>query len=234
MTGQVSQATSVVIYLHGFGCIEPLECPVAVLLSRILSKQEHHRTTTSTFLYVPCYHPQGDISQTNFFTTLASLRDWITNNVVAPTNKRRKLVLVGYSVGGYLAALLAEQHPEIVLSGLILLAPAIDNYQRNFEKKTTWYMPATYVLALRDEFPSRPQVNAAAIRTVIVHGLRDTDHGGSAPWRIREYAKALGKCVTLYEPDMDHSLEPWLSRDEPSADGTAPSLETLVLSMLIN
>jgi hypothetical protein len=118
-------------------------------------------------------------------------------------------------------------HPELV-HGLALLAPAIDNDEHNFESvpPSQWYMPARYVTTLRDDLPSRPRIT---VEMTIVHGLRDTDRGGSAPWRVREYVKELlgDGVVQFHEPDVDHTLEPWLSN--PS---NTPSLEKLVESLL--
>eukprot|EP00665_Eupelagonemidae_sp_cell47_P005231 gene5231-7838_t len=48
------------------------------------------------------------------------------------------------------------------------------------------------------------------VSTVVVHGTKDTDSGGSNPIRVREYAAEIG--AALYEPGTtEHDLEPWLT-----------------------
>lgn len=143
--------------------------------------------------------------------------------------------LVGYSVGGYLAAVFAERHPELVASAL-LLAPAIDNYERNFQDVPVedWYMPEQYVAALQgDGLPPRPQINTRLVPTAVVHGMDDTDSGGSAPWRVEEWtalpwaAEAGQGCAVHMPTGVGHSLEPWLSSEEASTGG-APSLSAVL------
>jgi hypothetical protein len=70
-------------------------------------------------------------------------------------------------------------------------------------------MPSEYVEDLRS-YPARPDV----IRpTTLVHGMLDVDDGGSAPWRIQEWA-ALQPFHNVYILDgVDHSLQPWLSAE---------------------
>ena len=55
----------------------------------------------------------------------------------------------------WLAAVFAERHPNLVASAL-LLAPAIDNHQRNFAAtpREEWRMPPEYVSALQ-QLPAR-------------------------------------------------------------------------------
>lgn len=200
-----------VVYLHGFGETNPGSCKVA---------REIRKSIPNVTLHTPCYHPQGDYRLTNLPTTIADLDQFIQST------DHKQVVLVGYSVGGFLGALLASAHPELI-HVLVMLAPAIDNYERNFAEKdpSEWYMPPEYVQSLID-LPSRPPVDTSAVKTVILHGLKDTDDGGSAPWRVREYAKSIG-CV-LFEPDCGHSLEPWLSA--PSSNDGIPTLGQLITS----
>ena len=185
-------------------------------------------------------------------STIKELKEIIEKDILP--NNSKCILLVGYSVGGYIAALLASMHPQLDIHGLLLLAPAIDNYERNFRNipESEWYMPVSYVTTLRDKLPSRPSIKASrSKRIIIVHGLRDNDQGGIAPWRVREYVSELNDNdhtmvmssvdtkVFLYQPDIDHSLEPWLSgltsnQDPgPSSDlnGTLP-LKKLIESLL--
>ena len=198
-----------ILYLHGFGETDPGNCRVARSI----------KATTGATVHTPCYHPEGDYRLTNVAQTIDELV------VLIRSTRAGTVVVVGYSVGGFLAALLAAVHPELV-HGLVLLAPAIDNYERNFcgRPESEWYMPRTYVQTLIDDFPSRPPVDTSAVCTVILHGLRDTDRGGSASWRVREFAAAIG--AVLHEPDCDHGLEPWLSLG--STSHSIPSITELI------
>lgn len=98
-------------------------------------------------------------------------------------------------------------------------------------------MPPSYVTTLRDELPSRPPLQAKIVQNaIIVHGLQDNDEGGSASWRVREYASAVNTCgtkVRFYEPNVDHSLEPWLSASSLQAEvAVVPTLISLLESLL--
>eukprot|EP00977_Amphora_coffeiformis_P007188 scaffold1564_cov174-Amphora_coffeaeformis.AAC.26 len=107
-----------VLYLHGFGCTVPANSRVAKYLQKkVVEKDNRLRLQT------PCYHPSGESAQTDYLATMRELSNSFKGE--------NALLDVGYSAGGYLAALWASQKPELV-RGLILLAPAIDNYERNF------------------------------------------------------------------------------------------------------
>lgn len=119
-------STFFTLYLHGFGCTDPENCRVARYLQNFSMDPNNRKRYR---LHTPCYHPNGDISKTDLLASISELRESITSlqRNAAAKNHRVQLVVVGYSVGGYLAAVLASRHPDLV-QGLILLAPAIDNY----------------------------------------------------------------------------------------------------------
>jgi hypothetical protein len=182
-----------VLYLPGFGTTNLASCPVANALRRAAPD---HR------LHLPCYHPDGNVRDTRVGASLDQFTEIIAQESTG------KVHLVGYSFGGLLAALLAAARPELV-GNVLLLAPAIDNVARNYEglDPVTWRMPLDYVDELRT-YPPRPHLTRP---TTLVHGLLDDDRGGSAPWRIQQWAQAEPfRGVYLLE-GIGHSLEPWLS-----------------------
>jgi pimeloyl-ACP methyl ester carboxylesterase len=123
---------------------------------------------------------------------------------------------VGYSFGGLLGAILAAQRPDII-GNVLLLAPAIDNYARNYEGRDPagWRMPRGYVEELRG-YPARPDIVRP---TTLVHGLLDVDGAGSAPWRVRRWQDEQPfRCVHFLD-GVGHSLEPWLSAPARNGDG---------------
>lgn len=183
-----------VLYLHGFGSTNPGGCPVAVALKTAVP---------GIRLHAPCYHPGGHIEATRIGDSLEEFTDII---VKGPAS--RKVHLVGYSFGGLLAALLAARRPDIV-GNVLLLAPAIDNYARNYEGRdpATWHMPRGYVEELQ-AYPARPDVVRP---TTLVHGLMDVDGAGSAPWRVRRWQEEQSFRGVHFLDGVDHSLEPWLS-----------------------
>lgn len=96
-----------------------------------------------------------------------------------------KIILVGYSYGGFLAALLGERLEDRI-DGILLVAPAIDNYARN---KDT--LAHHYSREYADELSKcsvRPDVKKVP-HVVCCHGDKDTDAGGSDMWRIQEYCE---------------------------------------------
>jgi pimeloyl-ACP methyl ester carboxylesterase len=182
-----------VLYLHGFGDTTPWQCPVAKRLRQSLTDNQ---------LLVPAYHPGGDVSATRVGEALESFV-----HLIAQSSSGRMHV-VGYSFGGLLAALLAERRPELV-GNLLLLAPAIDNFARNYERRDSalWPMPHEYVAELRT-YPARPRIVRP---TSLVHGRLETDAGGSAPWRIEEWTSEQPFRAAYMPAGVDHSLEPWLT-----------------------
>jgi len=159
----------------------------------------------------PCYHPGGRIAATRIGEAI--------NNFITIINHStsRKAHVVGYSFGGLLAGILAESRPDII-ANVLLLAPAIDNFRRNYEghDPSRWHMPREYVEELKS-YPARPHIVRP---TALVHGWLDDDRGGSAPWRIEEWAAEQSFRNVFMLSGVDHSLEPWLSaaswkHDEP-------------------
>ena len=94
-----------------------------------------------------------------------------------------RVVLVGSSYGGLVAALVAQRHPQR-FDGLLLCAPA---------------------LALPESPNDEPQQlrAPAGLTTLILHGRRDTIV--PIAWS-REYQQRSGDHVTLHEVDDDHRL----------------------------
>ena len=192
-----------IVFLHGWAQRDPTSCRVVAALRAALPPSGGG---VQGDILLPRYHPRsGDLTQTQ-------LEPFLDNLYHSVVSRGTQVHLAGYSVGGWLAAVFAERHPNLVASAL-LLAPAIDNYQRNFAEvpREEWRMPPEYVSALQ-QLPARPQIDTALVRTAIVHGLEDTDEGGSAPWRVEEWVgSGLSRPgLSVYTPaGVDHSLEPW-------------------------
>ncbi len=137
---------------------------------------------------------------------------------------------MGYSFGGLLGAILAARRPDII-GNVLLLAPAIDNYARNYERRdpASWCMPRRYVEELR-AYPARPDIVRP---TTLVHGKLDIDHDGSAPWRVRRWKEEQPFRHVYFLDGVDHSLEPWLSAPARTNDTPrdVPSFEQLVMEL---
>lgn len=201
-----------VLYLHGFGSGDPQRCAVFQALQRALAGR-HAR------LHAPTYHPGGQVGATRLEQFLQDLRDMARS---LPSG--RFALVVGYSVGGLLGALFQERHPELV-GRAVLLAPAVDNFDRNFAgvPKGCWYMPPEYVEELQ-HLPARPTIR---VPTFLLHGEQDNDRGGSCPWRIREWAAAERFEVCCFPAGVGHSLEPWLTSPSRKLDGVPALKEVL-------
>jgi pimeloyl-ACP methyl ester carboxylesterase len=120
-----------ILYLHGFGETNP-ECgPVAHALGI---------AAPTIRLHVPCYHPGGNVAATRIGDALKVF------TTVVERSTSGKVHVVGYSFGGLLAAILAAMRPDII-ANVLLLAPAIDNYARNYEGRdpASWHVPREYV-----------------------------------------------------------------------------------------
>jgi len=191
-----------VLYLHGFGHTNPRCCPVARAL---------RAAVPGIRLHSPCYHPEGRVAATQIGRSLEAFTAIIEQSTTG------KAHLVGYSFGGLLAAILAMSRPRIVAK-VLLLAPAIDNFARNYDGRdpATWRMPRKYVEELR-AYPARPEI---VCPTTLVHGLLDVDSEGSAPWRVREWAAEQSFRSVYFLDGIDHSLEPWLSAPSSTNDGS--------------
>ena len=222
------------IFLHGFGETHPESCHVYVRLQAALP------ANSSTKIHAPTYHPGGDVQRTRFEPFLGELER------LAAESPTGRVFVVGYSVGGLLAAHFAVRAPDRV-AGLLLLAPAIDNFERNFEGRPedAWFMPKVYVEELR-AMPSRPGVDTTRVPTYIVHGQKEGDDGGSHPDRVRAWAAEMGATDRLYEPPTtSHSMLPWLEEDDEDegededeegggggGGGGVPSLKELLTRMM--
>ncbi|MGO9464633.1 MAG: alpha/beta fold hydrolase [Isosphaeraceae bacterium] len=211
-----SHPPSLNLYLHGFGRTNPRACPVAEAL----------RTAVPIVrLHAPCYHPGALIKATRIG---ASLEEF--TNIIVHDSTTGKVHLVGYSFGGLLGAILAARRPDII-GNVLLLAPAIDNYARNYERRdpASWCMPRRYVEELR-AYPARPDIVRP---TTLVHGKLDIDHDGSAPWRVRRWKEEQPFRHVYFLDGVDHSLEPWLSAPARTNDTPrdVPSFEQLVMEL---
>jgi pimeloyl-ACP methyl ester carboxylesterase len=198
-----------ILYLHGFGDCQPQRCPIAASLRQVLPDSR---------MYTPCYHPIGRIEATRIKQFLAELQNLIDE--IGPA----KVHLIGYSFGGLLAAILACQRPERI-GNVLLLAPAIDNYERNYEARTPeeWLMPPEFVEELLS-YPTRP----AIVRpTILVHGSLDRDEEGSAPWRIQRWAEEQPFRGVYILDQVDHSLATWLS-DSGNHSAALPAFRQVV------
>jgi pimeloyl-ACP methyl ester carboxylesterase len=187
----------VVVYLHGFGNSQPWQDSIAAELGARVPE-----------LLVRSYHPHGDWRQTRLPEFLEELR--------AEASERPFTSIVGFSVGGLIAALFQDRWPELV-ERVVLLAPAIDNYERNFQHvpQAKWFMPPSYVTEL-EKLPARP---ALKVPTLLIHRKRDTDDMGSALWRILEWAETESFERVFY-PDAGHSMY-IVGRDSPGWDALA-------------
>ena len=128
------------------------------------------------------------------------------------------LVIVGSSMGGYVAALHAAREPRVV--ALVLLAPAFDFHRRWLERigesvAAEWqrrgWMPVMHYATNQMEFIGWSLIDDAGrhapfpevtVPTLLIHGRRDetVDHRGSI-----QYAAGRPD-VELVLLDSDHSL----------------------------
>lgn len=204
-----------ILYLHGFGQTNPERCPVAHAL-RI--------ARPTVIIHAPCYHPGGRVAATRIGDSLKAFA------TIVGRSTSGKVHVVGYSFGGLLAAILAAERPDIV-ANVLLLAPAIDNYARNFESRDpdSWHMPRQYVEELQG-YPARPDIVRP---TTLVHGMLDDDGKGSAPWRVQRWAGEQTFHGVHLLDGVDHSLEPWLSAPSRTDDrtGNVPTFRQLVMQL---
>lgn len=201
-----------VIYLHGFGATQPERTVIAHMVKRAAEG-------SGARCHCPCYHPGGDVKATRIGQFLAQLR-----SLALSLPGGRFSVIVGFSVGGLIAALFQEQYPELVGS-VVLIAPAIDNYERNFRDvpKTSWQMPSEYVEELA-RFPARPVIKVPA---TLLHGMSDFDGGADMPARVREWASQARFEKCFFPDTLNHFLEPWISSESPGLLGI-PSLKEMM------
>ncbi|CAK9081692.1 unnamed protein product [Durusdinium trenchii] len=154
-----------VVFLHGFGGPSKVE-------QAFLERLRENFEAVGVTLRAPTYHPGGHVAATSlpsFLEELAAELEQHTQHAHAQS------VLVGFSVGGYLVANFQERWPHLVKKA-VLLAPAIDNFDRNFKDKLPekWHMPVAYVKELQG-MSARPAIK---VPTMLVHGELETDQGG--------------------------------------------------------
>jgi len=210
------QGCAEVLYLHGFGTTQPERSVIAHMLSRAVDG-------SGARFHCPCYHPGGDVRATRIGEFLAQLR-----SLALSLPSGRFSVIVGFSFGGLVAALFQEQCPELVGS-VVLLAPSIDSYERNFRDvpKALWYMPPEYVEELA-RLPARPTIK---VPTTLLHGMSDFDGGEDMPARAKEWASQANFAQSCFPPAVNHSMEPWISSESPGLLGTPSLKETLTWAL---
>lgn len=155
-----------------------------------------YKTRTCHF-YVASYHPGGQVSATRLDDFLEEMK-----HVAETLPAGHFEAVIGFSVGGLLAALFQEQHPGLV-KRVVLMAPAIDNFARNFANShpNQWFMPREYVEELR-RMSSRPKIKVPAL---LIHGSLDDDNGGSALWRMQEWASEEQFHAIYFPESVGHS-----------------------------
>lgn len=204
-----------ILYLHGFGApswgFTSAECPIFQAMEGLLEGM-------NVRLHAPNYHPEGNVKATRLHQFLTQVEE------LAETLPFGRFdVVVGCSFGGFLASVLQDRRPDL-FAKVVLLAPAIDNFKRNYEGVPcdAWRMPTCFVEELQS-LPPRPTIR---VPTQILHGLKDDDNGGSAPWRVREWCDENVFAGCYFPAAVDHSLEPWLSQEIPTEG--VPSLGDLL------
>ena len=183
------------IFLHGWGLGGAQETEAFVEFLKVELGKKGVLT-----VHAPTYHPSGDEKRTSLPRFLEELR------VLAQSIATRKLQLaiVGFSVGGFLAATFQELYPDLV-ARVVLLGPAIDNFARNFEGRPIeqWYMPESYVKELSN-LSARPAIR---VPVMLIHGDEETDAGGSAMWRVKEWAAREKFDMCFYPEGLGHCME---------------------------
>lgn len=202
--------SSSVLYLHGWGADN---CPIRHELEKALSSVD------GVELHAPTYHPNGDTSATCIESFLTEVEE-----LARSQPDGHFTAVMGCSFGGFLTSVLQERSPHL-FGRAILLAPAIDNFARNYERvpEDKRRMPPAYVEQLL-RLPARPSIR---VPTVLLHGLDDNDEGGSEPWRMQEWAECNDFVACYFPEGVDHSMEPWLSSAESTCVET-PALKALV------
>jgi len=181
-----------VVFVHGFGGPNDDEKRFVQLLHEELEK-------VGARVHAPTYHPGGRVGATSLTRFLEELRA-----LAEATPGKQLTALLGFSVGGFVVANFQERWPHL-LKRAVLLAPAIDNFERNFEGKAEqeWYMPTTYVTELRS-MTARPSIK---VPTMLVHGECETDDGGSALWRVQQWAETESFTQCFFPIGLGHSMD---------------------------
>jgi len=209
-----------ILYLHGFFTADPTSEEAYKQLEHTI--EQRRAAGENIRLHAPAYHPDGDISKTQIEQLLVHLED-----TAKKLPSGQFAACVGYSFGGFLAALFQSRCSSLIGRAL-LLAPAIDNFDRNFKhcSPDQWYMPPDYVEEL-SKLPARPPIK---VPTVTVLGTLETDARGPAPWRIQEWAAAENFESCYIPSGIDHDMLPWLKGEEPAKDKDTwpPSFMSLI------
>lgn len=203
------------VYLHGRGQLNPEKCNVYKKFSNILKNKK--------ILLTPIAYTQDLDIDNKYISDVFN----IVSNKIIELSQKKKIILIGYSFGGLLASWFAEKYPNFIYK-LILLAPAIDNYERNYQNiKNPKY--TKYINDLRT-LNSRPILSKdVCINTLIIHGTNDNDLYGSNLSRIISWVKKLKNIkLTYYPENVDHSLMPWLYRDSNNISKKMKSIDQLL------
>ncbi|MDQ6760181.1 MAG: alpha/beta fold hydrolase [Acidobacteriota bacterium] len=192
-------ATPTLIYLHGFG-----SSPSSKKARYFQERLGQH----GVGLLVPDL-ADGDFEHLTITGQLA---------VVERTVAGRGAVLIGSSLGGYLAALYASQHPEI--KNLILMAPAFSFGSRlpeimGVEEVAQWQrtglLPVFHYgdgrtrqlgYQLAEDAAAYPDFPGFSQPALILHGARDT----VVPSSLSEHFAQQHANVSLTIFDSDHEL----------------------------
>ena len=198
------------IYLHGRGELNPDNCHVFNRLKEIFKLGSQNIELT----YIE-YTQDLDIKK----YLVSEVLEIISNKIIN-MSQNKKIILIGYSFGGLFASWFAEKYPKYI-HRLILLAPAIDNYERNFANIKLPKDNENFNKYLDDllSLSSRPNLSKEITnKTMIIHGNKDNDQGGGNISRIISWVKQLGNIKKIYYPEnINHSLMPWLYLNENKA-----------------
>mmetsp|Transcript_52259 Transcript_52259/g.138017 ORF Transcript_52259/g.138017 Transcript_52259/m.138017 type:complete len:317 (+) Transcript_52259:107-1057(+) len=223
------------LYLHGMGDEgwgwTSEECYVYQEVRRLVDLMNDKSTgSPRVVLHALDYHPGGDIAQTK-------IEPFLDTVVEEAERLGGFAAVIGCSFGGMLSSVLQERRPDL-FSRLVLLAPAIDNFERNYKHNAAAGPLPVAALEELEKLPPRPRL---LVPTKIIHGALDNDEGGSEPRRIDEWvassleedrdgrellARERGGEVEVWHPaGVDHSMEPWLYQENAS---DAPALQGLL------
>ena len=188
-----------VLYLHGWGGGED---GIAEINGREYKDHMYaaikQNLAQNVQLFAPNWHQPSYMDFTVSFG-LKYIKEYIDTHF----DKDAKITIIGYSFGGYLATLLSSDNKyHHKIQKLILLAPALDNYERRIKTKSQF--TNGFMTDLK-QYSLRPKLNNTAI---IVHGMDDNDKGGGDISRIDEYVKEQNdKYIEAYHrPKDNHGL----------------------------
>lgn len=192
------------LYLHGFA-------------SGPLSRKAQFFRERLAALGIPLEIPaldQDDFEHLTLSSQLSLISDILRNEA----NGHRPVVLIGSSMGGYLAALYAAKHPAV--KRMVLLAPAFGFGSRWIqmfgEERVSQWRSAGYAdvyhygakalrplsAALLDDATLYPEFPACAQPSLVFHGRNDT----VVPIEASERWTAENPAAQLTPLDSDHEL----------------------------